>query len=714
MIKTLRWTALSALFIIPFLALYTDNTIYFPFIVGKAFAFRMLVEIALAAWIALAIADKKYRPQFSWVLVFYALFAAWMFIADSLAVNPHKALWSNFERMDGWVTLIHLFLFFLVAGSILTADKLWRNWWLTFAGASALVCGYGLLQLFHWVPIDQGSTRVDGTLGNAEYIAGYLLFAIAITLWQAFDLKEKRQRSWRYTLFALAALQTIILVASGTRGTIIGFVVAAGFGALLWLFEAGKRGRQGAAIALVALVIAVGGFLIIQHQPIIQNNPILSRFADIGVSDLNVRFTIWHMALQGVKERPVVGWGQEGFNYVFNKYYDPSLYGQEPWFDRVHNLYLDWLIAGGIPALLLFLGLFATAIYSLYRGSVSRAERILLLCALVAYAVQGLVVFDNLFTYIPFAALLAAAHAARSKPIAALDRLSVPDSQSVSSVVVPVVTVALVLGLWFVNEPGIASGKDLIKALTPSNPTAQFAYFKQAVADNGFATQEVREQLLQFAASAVGTPNLPDTTKQDIVTYAVQQMNLELKRAPQDSRLHLQLATLFRSIGDFPDAEKESAIAAQYAPTKQALIIEQGLEAWQSGDTAAARTFFEKAYALDMHNDQGAAYAAVGHIVTKDIPGAKTILQTHFGTTVVDQPVLIAAYYVPKDWADLLPILALHAKNKGDAATSFQLAAAYNEAGQKAQAIQTVRDAIAAHPEAAAQGQAFLQQLGAK
>jgi len=43
------------------------------------------------------------------------------------------------------------------------------------------------------------------------------------------------------------------------------------------------------------------------------------------------------MAWEGVKEKPLLGWGQENFNLVFNKYYEPSLYGQEVWFDRVHN-----------------------------------------------------------------------------------------------------------------------------------------------------------------------------------------------------------------------------------------------------------------------------------------------------------------------------------------------------------------------------------------
>lgn len=713
--KVALWTTLAALFAIPFLVLYVDGTIYFPFIAGKNFAFRMLVEIATAGWVVLAMADKRYRPRFSWVLVLFALFTAWMAIADFFAVNAHKAFWSNFERMDGWVTLIHLFLFFVVAGAIFGADKLWRKWWLTFAGASALVCGYGLMQMLGAAQIHQGSTRLDASLGNSEYLAGYMLFAIAITLWLAFDTKEKKQAWLRYSLFILAALQVVILIGTGTRGTLIGFIVAAFAGTFLWLIEAGKKGKQGAAVALVSILVVISGFMALKDQPFIAQNPILSRFSAITPKDMEVRFTIWGMAMKGFEERPLVGYGQEGFNTVFNKYYDPSLYGQEPWFDRVHNLYLDWLIAGGVPALLLFLGLFATAIIALYRGAASRPERILVFSAFIAYGVQGLVVFDNLFTYIPLAALFALAHTARSRPIEALERLPEASETTLASVAVPVALVVLVLTLWFVNMPGIFGGKNLIKALTPSGDVnAQFAYFKQAVEDRPFAMQEVREQLMQFASNVASSPSVPNDTKQAVVTYTIDQMNLQMASAPKDARMHMQFAIMYRAIGNYPAALKEIGLAVALAPTKQSVLMEQGVETWQGGDPAGARVIFDKVYALDTRYDLAAGYAAAGHIITNDVAGGKAILQEHFGDTLVDQAVLIPAYYEIKDWTDLLATLTLHAKNTGDSASSFQLAAAYSESGQRAKAIQVIRDTITAHPDAAAQGAAFLKQLGAQ
>src|SRR4051812_15979623 len=114
-----RWVALGALFLIPFTPLLVMGGYFFPFITGKAFYFRTLVEVLVAAWGLLTLVDKAYRPRFSWVGVVVLAFVAWMFIADLFALNVEKAFWSNFERMEGWVLLIHLLGFFFAASATL-------------------------------------------------------------------------------------------------------------------------------------------------------------------------------------------------------------------------------------------------------------------------------------------------------------------------------------------------------------------------------------------------------------------------------------------------------------------------------------------------------------------------------------------------------------------------------------------------------------------
>src|SRR3989344_2000687 len=92
-----RWVALGALFLLPLAPLVVANSYFFPFITGKAFYLRILIEIAFFAWVVLALLDTNYRPRFSWIGASVVGFVLWMFVADIFALNVSKAFWSNFE-----------------------------------------------------------------------------------------------------------------------------------------------------------------------------------------------------------------------------------------------------------------------------------------------------------------------------------------------------------------------------------------------------------------------------------------------------------------------------------------------------------------------------------------------------------------------------------------------------------------------------------------
>ncbi len=711
-----RWTALTALFCIPFVALVVANSFFFPFITGKGFAFRILVEIAFAGWALLALADKTYRPRFSWTLVIFGAFTLWMAVADMFAVNSHKAFWSNFERMEGWVTLIHLFMFFIAAGSILGVGKLWRRWWITFATSSALVGSYGLLQAFGAVAIHQGTTRVDSTLGNAEYFAGFLFFAIAIALWQAFETRDRSMLWLRYGLFALAAVNFFLLIKTGTRGTMIGLVGGLGFGTLLFLYESRGRARGYAAAALVALLLLVGGFYAARNSDFVQHNTALVRLASVfSLDQYKVRFTIGHIALQGALEKPIAGWGQEGFNYVFQKYYEPSMYAQEPWFDRAHNIFLDWLIAGGVPALLLFCALLLSALWAFYRQDGPRSVRIILISTLVAYLVQGLTVFDNLFTYVPLIALLAVAHTRSSRPWAWMERVPVPDEMSLMAMATPIVGVVALAALWFVNVPGITAAGDLLHALSPSSQglAGNFAYFQKAIADNSFASQEIREQMVTLIPQVVADPNTPMEQKKQFVEYVIAQMGKEIAHTPQDARLHLEFSLGYRAAGDYEDALVQNDAALTLSPRKQSTLIDQGLIYAQTGQFDKAHEIFNRAYELDHSFLELAGYAGASDIAVGDVETGRKLLLEKLGTTTLNSQFLVIAYFQAKRYDDLVSVLELIARTDDTPDARFRLASGYVVAGRYGEARAEIQETMKKYPETATQGAQLLSKVPA-
>ncbi len=705
---TMKWIIYACLFVIPFIVLYVSYSLFFPFISGKGFAFRILVEIAFSAWVVLALAEPKYRPKFSWTLALYGALVVWMFLADSFAVSPMKAFWSNFERMDGWVTLIHMFAFFLVAGSVLTADTLWRKWWMTFLSASAIVSLYGLFQYLGAFQIHQGGVRLDATLGNAAYLGGYLLFAIAVALWLAVESK-----GWvRYTLYTLAGFHSLILFFTATRGAILGAIGAVMLGIFLWLFEAGKKGRVGGSIAIAVILLLVGSIFVFRHTSFIEHDPTLSRLASVSLSDGQTRFAIWNMAWHGFEAHPMLGWGQEGFNYIFNTYYEPSMYAQEPWFDRAHNAFLDWLTAGGAPALLLFVGLLISAVVAFYRKTVSQGERIMLTCVVAAYSFQALFIFDNLFSYIPIAAVLALAHSASARPFKKLEHLPAVSRDIVGTVVTPVAIVGAVVVLWFVNVPNLSAGHDLLLALSPQQSYADnLAYFKTAIADGSFAEQEISEQIVNYVAAVGAQTQITPEQKAPLYAYAIEQIKAEEAQRPLDARVYLQGSLVYRIAGDMQSALKQTEAALALSPVKQQILLEQGTIYWQLGNIPKAHEIYQKAYALDHGFDDANIYAAAGEILFGNSAGAKKILLDHYATTTVDNTILVYAYYQVKQYPDMILILEQSNRNTGSIDAGFHLASAYMLVGRTGDARAIIAKTVAAHPEAAGAGQQLLSQI---
>ncbi len=708
-----RFAALGALFLIPLTPLIVTGSFFFPFITGKAFFLRILIEIAVCAWVVLALLDRAYRPRLSMIGAAVVAFVLWMFVADAFALNAAKAFWSNFERMEGWVLLAHLLGFFFAASSVLRVEKRWRAWFLTSLGVSAVIAAYAFLQLAGVFAIHQGSTRADASLGNSAYLAIYLLFNACVALWLA--LTEKRV--WlTWALGILAVLEAILIFFTETRGTIIALVLSLTLAAALTAFTAGKRARQ-VAIAVLALVILLAGsFYVARNSSFVQDNHVLQRIASISLADGQTRFTIWGMAFEGVRERPLIGWGQEGFNYIFNKYYDPSLHSQEPWFDRAHNAFIDWLTAGGIPAFLLYLSLFGTAFLMLWRSSeLSRPERIALTAALVGYAVHNLFVFDNLSSYIYFFALLALIDSQVAREVGRMEEAPVMSPEDGATYALPIAAAAALTLIWLVNVSGMRAASGLIEALSPAPAgiSANVAAFEAIAAHPSFAKQEVREQLVSFASAIVQSSSQATMDeKQRIVSLAVREMQKQVAAYPLDARERLQLSYAYRTSGDGELAKREIEAAARLSPRKEQILIEKGSIEWDMGDLQSAREDFNAAYALGPQFLDLAAYAAAGNIAAGDTAASDTILLAAYGTTTVDSDILAFAYYQAKSWQRLIDIWKLRTTRPERGAQAwFGLAAAYYAAGDSTSAVKTITEAVKRYPETAASGASAITQI---
>ncbi len=297
-----------------------------------------------------------------------------------------------------------------------------------------MVALHGLGQYFGVIAGPESSRiRIDSRLGNAAYMAIYMLFHIFMLFWL---LVTSKNTLHKVLYVGVSAILIITLLLTGTRGTFLGFIgggaVMVGYIALF--ARAYPEIRKIAIGACIAVVLLGVGFIAVKDSAYVQNNSALSRIANISiVKDLSTRGVIWKMALEGIKERPLLGWGQSNFNYVFNKQYQPSLYAGESWFDRTHDIFLDWLIAGGIFGLITYFSIFFAALYYIFwqplfskeEPAFDVLERGVLIGLFVGYLLHNLVVFDNIISYIFYGTILALIHSRVSKKIASVESFEI-------------------------------------------------------------------------------------------------------------------------------------------------------------------------------------------------------------------------------------------------------------------------------------------------
>ena len=638
--KTLRAIALTGIFALPFIVFYVASSLFFPFITGKNFAFRIIVEVMTGAWLALALVFPKYRPRRSWMLAAFALFVIVMAIADAQGANPFKSFWSNYERMDGWVTLAHLFAYFTVALSMLDSEKLWRRLLHTVLGVSVLVSCYGLLQLAGLVTINQGGVRLDATFGNATYLAVYMLFNIFIAAFYLADAwvekgKEKGpgKRAGAMWLYgSIIALDFLILFFTATRGALLGLLGGAVLATLLLIAQAPRsRTAWRAGVGILAVAVLAVAFWFNRDAAWIEKVEPLHRLATISLSDNTTksRFMNIGMAVKGFEERPAFGWGQENYAIVFDKYYDPGMYAQEPWFDRVHNIVFDWLVAGGILGLLAYLSLYACALWCLWRTrAFNPAERSILTGLLAGYFFYLLFTFDNITSYILFVTVLAfiAGRASEAKDSPRLLGDAVLSHRALP--IVAALSVILVWSAaWYVNAAAIAQNRTLLSALaSQGDVTKNLMLFERAVSYRAPGLQEAREQLAQGVTVIARNEGIHSDIKRKFFDLAVAQMSEQEKASPLDARSPLFLGILYDAYGQYDAAHDALERAHTLSPGKQAIFFQLAQNAALRSDTSAMLDYLKTAFELDPAYNDARSYYAVALIQAGDIAHAREIL----------------------------------------------------------------------------------------
>lgn len=210
---------------------------------------RSIALIVAAGWLIKAIdgrywkqlnrldprrADSLWRRPFA---VVTALLILVYLLSTLFSITPRISFFGSYQRLQGtYSTLSYLVIFALMATTLRSREQVSRAVTVIII-ASVPVAFYGLLQRFDLDPLPWGgnvSERIAGHLGNAIFIAAYLVMVAPLTLARIIDafsniLSDAELsaadvvRSSAY-IFILA-IQLIAIYWSGSRGPLIGLLV---------------------------------------------------------------------------------------------------------------------------------------------------------------------------------------------------------------------------------------------------------------------------------------------------------------------------------------------------------------------------------------------------------------------------------------------------------------------------------------------------------
>ncbi|MEK7646857.1 MAG: O-antigen ligase family protein [Patescibacteria group bacterium] len=725
-LKILSYVVKVGLLFLPLIAFIVSATMFFPYITGKNFAFRVIVEILLGLWIILAIFKREYRPATSPILYAVAITVLILSAAAMFGENPYRSFWSNYERMEGVVGHLHLFAYFLVLISVFKSIDDWKKMFYSLAATGAAMAVYGYAQFAGLIAISQQSgPRVDGTFGNATYMAIFMMFQAFLAIYL---FLRAENRYWKILWAALFAIEAPVIFLTATRGAILGFaggIILLVF--LLSIFSQNRRAKFGAMGVIAGIAFLGGAFWLMRDTDFVKSNYVLSRFSGLSLHERTVesRFTIWGMSWEGFKERPLLGWGPENYNIVFNKYYDPKLWRQEPWFDRSHNVIFDWLITGGVLGLLAYLSIFGSALSMLWAryareravvGSVFAPAVFTSMFA--AYFFHNLFVFDNLVSYYLFFTFLGFIHFynATTDHEEADGRLQAGKIAFWQVMAATLVLFSMPVVMYFANAKPIQASRALLNALRDlnqqgSNVDLILKDFDKVFAYSTFGNGEAREQLSGYANNVVKS-SLSNENKLRVLNKAIEEVSDQVNDNPYDARAYIVLASLYGSGGKTAEAIAFLNKALEVAPRKQQIYFLLADIYRSSGDAEKALEAAKTAYDLDTNFEQAAMVFAMFNIVNGKQDEADAILMRTFGSILLPNAQMVTAYALAGRYDRVRDTwLMLIESEPSNVQYRVSLAATYVQLKDYAKAIEALARAVDIDPQFKQEGERLINDI---
>lgn len=403
-----------------FFNIYSDRV----FEADKTAVVRSLALLMLAGWVINWVARQGWQEltRTTWrkqpLLIGLALLAGVYLLTTATAILPSASWVGAYRRTQGAYTFLAYITIAAITLSTMTSAQL-RRALTTTIFTSAPVVLYAFIQRIGLDPIPwsgswniQVQLRVIGTLGQPIFMAAYLMMVLPLTLSRTIETAQARRWGLTALYGGLIVGQLIAIYWTSSRGPLLALAIGLGVfgmvGLLVWRAAGGLgdrlwRGLWGLGTGGVVLLV---GFLVLfnlsptttepyRQTPVLgsvfdtldvwRTLPTLGRFGQLSettVGSGRVRVLIWEGVVDLITPhdpipfadgrtdplnswRWLVGYGADSLHLVYGPFYRPeigSIEVRNPRIDRAHNETLDVVAMTGVLGLLVWQGVFLSAI----------------------------------------------------------------------------------------------------------------------------------------------------------------------------------------------------------------------------------------------------------------------------------------------------------------------------------------------------------------
>jgi len=381
-----------SLFLVP---LFWNPSFIYTFTQGKEILFKAIILCTLLILVPILIRKKKYNLKniFKSAIFFLLLLQICVYAITNVFSNtPIVTLYGTYTRGFGFIIELFLFVFLIYCSLVLSEKNISRLLKVAFI-SGFIIAIYAVFQkmgfnpLFKNYDINIFAGRAFSFSGNPSYLGQIMLLDIVIGGFLVAS-EINRKKKIMYILGTLVLLSTLLL--SGTRTALAGLAVALILLAIKYfrpIINVIKKHKLVIIVGLVAIGIAFASLPQERYS-----------LSNIALRSLNSRFEIWKGTVDLIKEKPLLGYGEETFYIHFPEIITKKFLTLEEDInvsaDRIHNETLEIFFSHGIFAVIIYLLLLILVIKIFFRSKNKMA--IVLALLIIANAVQNQFAFPDI------------------------------------------------------------------------------------------------------------------------------------------------------------------------------------------------------------------------------------------------------------------------------------------------------------------------------